>query len=114
MTTKGKIVAKVKQVSCTTVEESLFLDDLIRFMVHAKAQGTEELFSYRKANGDRVCLTGRSVREEVKSTCALYGLDPECSALIPSVRVASRIWDLSGPARSTCWREAATLRILGS
>jgi hypothetical protein len=36
------------------------------------------LFSYRKANGDRVCLTGRAVREEVKSTCALYGLDPEC------------------------------------
>ena len=78
MTTKGKIVAKVKQVARTTVEESLFLDDLIRFMVCAKAQGTEELFSYRKANGDRVCLTGRAVREEVKSTCALYGLDPEC------------------------------------
>jgi hypothetical protein len=77
VTTKGKIVAKVKQVARTTVEESLFLDDLIRFMAYAKAQGTEELFSYRKANGDRVCLTGRSVRVEVKSTCALYGLDPE-------------------------------------
>jgi hypothetical protein len=78
VTTKGMIVAKVKQVARTTVENSLFLDDLIRFIVYAKAQGTEELFSYRKANGDRVCLTGRSVREEVKNTCALYGLDPEC------------------------------------
>jgi hypothetical protein len=79
VTTEGKIVTKVKQVARTAVEESLFLDDLIRFMVYAKAQGTEELFSYcyRKANGDRVCLTGRSVREEVKSTCALYGLDPD-------------------------------------
>ena len=47
-------------------------------MVHAKAQGTEELFNYRKANGARVCLTGRSVREEVKNTCVLYSLDPEC------------------------------------
>jgi hypothetical protein len=78
VTTTEKIVAKVKQVARTTVEESLFLDDLIRFMVYAKVQGTEKLFSYRKANGDRMCLTGRSVREEVKSTCALYGLDPEC------------------------------------
>ena len=56
----------------------MLLDDLIRFMVHVKALGTEELFSFRKANGDRVCLTGMSVREEVKSTGALYGLDPEC------------------------------------
>ena len=58
MTTKGKIVAKVKQVGRTTVEVSLFLDDLIRFMVHGKGLGTEELFSFRKANCDRVCLMG--------------------------------------------------------
>jgi hypothetical protein len=32
VTTTEKIVAKVKQVARTTVEESLFLDDLIRFM----------------------------------------------------------------------------------
>jgi translation initiation factor 1 (eIF-1/SUI1) len=51
------------------------LDDLIKFIVHAKAKGTEELFSFRKANGDRMVLIGRSVREEAKSTCLLYGLD---------------------------------------
>ena len=90
VTTKGKIVVKVKQIGRRTVEESLFLDDLIQFIVHAKAQGTEELFSFRKANGDRVVLTGRSVREEVKSTCALSST----SALIHSERAASRIWAL--------------------
>jgi hypothetical protein len=78
VTTKAKVTVKAKQVGRRTVEESLFLDDLIRFIVHAKAQGTEELFSFRKANGDRVVLTGRSVREEVKSTCERYGLDPDC------------------------------------
>jgi Reverse transcriptase (RNA-dependent DNA polymerase)/RNase H-like domain found in reverse transcriptase len=49
--------------------------DLIKFVVHAKAKGTEELSSYRKTNGDRVVLKGRSVREEVKNTCELHGLD---------------------------------------
>jgi hypothetical protein len=78
VTTKGKVTVKAKEVGRRTVEESLFLDDLIQFIVHAKAQGTEELFSFHKANGDRVVLTGRSVREEVKSTCERYGLDPEC------------------------------------
>ena len=74
---EGEKVKQVKQVGRRTVEESLFLDDLIQFIVHAKARGNEELFSFRKANGDRVFLTGRSVREEVKSTCGLFGLDPE-------------------------------------
>jgi hypothetical protein len=46
-------------------------------VVHAKAAGNEELFSFRKANGDRVVLTGRSVRDEIKRTCAIYGLDPD-------------------------------------
>jgi hypothetical protein len=78
VTTKGKITVKARQVGRRSVEESLFLDDLIQFILHARAQGTEELFSFRKANGDRVVLTGRSVREEVKSTCERYGLDPDC------------------------------------
>lgn len=78
VTTKGKITVKAKQLGRRSVEESLFLDDLIQFIVHAKAQGTEELFSFRKANGDRVALTGRAVRDEVKSTCERYGLDPDC------------------------------------
>ena len=41
-------------------QDSLFLDGLIQFIVRAKAQGTEELFSFHKANGDRVVLTGSS------------------------------------------------------
>lgn len=77
VTTKGKVTIKAKLVARRSPEESLFLDDLIRFVVHAKALGTEELFSFRKANGDRVVLTGRGVRDEVKNTCALYGLNPE-------------------------------------
>jgi hypothetical protein len=78
VTTKGKITVKAKQVGRRSVEESLFLDDLIQFIVHARAQGTKELFSFRKANGDRVVLTSRAVRDEVKSTCGRYGLDPDC------------------------------------
>jgi hypothetical protein len=57
---KGKITVKAKEVGRRTVEESLFLDGLMQFIVHARAQGTEELFSFRKANGDRVVLTGSS------------------------------------------------------
>jgi hypothetical protein len=78
VTTKGKITVKAKQVGRRSVEESMFLDDLIQFIIHAKAQGTEELFSFRRANGDRVVLTGRAVRDEVKNTCGRYGLDPDC------------------------------------
>jgi hypothetical protein len=61
----------------------LFLDDLKLFIVHAKAQGTEELLSFRKANGDRVALTGRAVRDDVKNTCGRYGLDPDCFSAHP-------------------------------
>ena len=75
VTTKGKVTVKSKLIARKSPEESLFLDDLIQFMVHAKAKGTEELFSFRKANGDRVVLTGRSVRDEMKSTCTRHGLD---------------------------------------
>ena len=77
VTTKNKITVKAKLISRRSPEESLFLDDLIAFVVHAKAAGNEELFSFRKANGDRVILTGRSVRDEIKRTCAIYGLDPD-------------------------------------
>ena len=77
VTTKNKITVKGKLISRRSPEESLFLDDLIAFVVHAKAAGNEELFSFRKANGDRVVLTGRSVRDEIKRTCAIYGLDPD-------------------------------------
>jgi integrase len=75
VTTKGKITVKSNFVARRSPEESLFLDDLIRFIVHAKTKGTEELFSYRKTNGNRVVRIGRSVREEVKNTCELHGLD---------------------------------------
>jgi hypothetical protein len=75
VTTKGEVTAKSKHISRRSPEESLYLDDLIRFMVHARAKGSEELFSFRKSNGRRVVLTGRSVRDEIKSTCASHGLD---------------------------------------
>ena len=77
VTTKSKITVKAKALSRRSPEESLFMDDLIQFIIHAKALGSEELLSFRKANGDRVVLSGRSVRDEVKSTCKTFGLDPE-------------------------------------
>jgi hypothetical protein len=63
-TTKGKVTVKSKFIGRRSPEESLVLDDLIRFMVHAKAKGTEELFSFRKTNGDRVVLTDCDGRGE--------------------------------------------------
>lgn len=77
VTTKSKITVKAKALSRRSPEESLFMDDLIQFIIHARALGKEELLSFRKANGDRVVLSGRSVRDEVKSTCKTFGLDPE-------------------------------------
>lgn len=73
VTTKKKVPVKATVVSRRSPEEGLFLDDLIS---HAKALGSEELISFRKVNGDQAILTGRSVRDEVKSTCKTVGLDP--------------------------------------
>jgi hypothetical protein len=67
VTTKGKITVKSKFVARRSPEESLFLNDLIKFIVHAKAKGTEELFSYRKTNRDQVVLTGNTVMLEYGS-----------------------------------------------
>jgi hypothetical protein len=39
VTTKGKVTVKSKFIGRRSPEESLFLDDLIRFVVHAKARG---------------------------------------------------------------------------
>ena len=56
VTTKGKITSLAKHWARRSPEESLFLDDLITFIVHVKAKGTEELFSFSTADGSRVVL----------------------------------------------------------
>ena len=45
--TKGKVTVKAKLVGRRSPEESEFLDDLIDFIIHARAKGNEELFSFR-------------------------------------------------------------------
>ena len=75
--TKGKVTVKAKLVGRRSPEESEFLDDLIDFIVHARAKGNEELFSFRKEDGSRKVLKARAVREELKDTCTRNKLPPD-------------------------------------
>ena len=54
-----------------------FLDDLAARIIHSGDSGTDEVFSFRKRDGTIVRLTGRSVRDEIKKTCAGNGLPPD-------------------------------------
>ena len=72
--TKGKVINKAKLVSRRSPEESEFLDDIIHFVVKSGAGGTEELLSCHRLSGKRVHLRARTVREELKKTCALNGI----------------------------------------
>ena len=74
--TKGKVTNKAKLIARRSPEESEFLDDVIHFVVRCGSGGTEELFSCHGSNGKRVYLRARTVRKELKKTCALNGLPP--------------------------------------
>ena len=71
---KGKTKTKAKLIRRRSVEEGMFLEDVVIFVTRALSQGCDELFSYRKPDGCKVALRGRAVREELDLACALDGL----------------------------------------
>ena len=77
VSSKGKVVVKPKLIARRSPEEAQFLDDLAAWITYSGAAGTDEVFSYRKSDDTVVRLTGRSVRDEIKKTCASNGLPPD-------------------------------------
>jgi hypothetical protein len=76
VSSKNKIVVKPKLIGRRSPEEAAFLDDIAAWLVHSGNAGTDEVFSYRKRDGSMAVLTGRTVREELKKSCASNGLPP--------------------------------------
>jgi hypothetical protein len=76
VTAKGKVVVKPKHMSRRSPEEEEFLDDLVSWIVHSGTTGKEEVFSYRRSDGQLMPMTGRTVRDELKKTCVNNGLPP--------------------------------------
>ena len=73
---KGKVVVKPKIIGRRSLEESLFLEQLITFLSRSGALGVDELFSVRSTSGVKKALRGRTVREEIKRTCTILDLPP--------------------------------------
>jgi hypothetical protein len=76
VSSKGKITTKAKLIGRRWAAESDFLNNLIEFVVRAGGKGDEELFGFRKQDGQRVVLTARSVRDEMKDIASRNGLPP--------------------------------------
>ena len=73
----GAPVAK-KMIGRRSSEESLFLEDLVEWLSHARGQVGDRLFTYYTGVGSSAKreLTGRMVRDVLKATCVLEELDP--------------------------------------
>jgi hypothetical protein len=76
VSSKGKITTKAKLIGRRSAAESDFLNNLIEFVVRAGGKGDEELFGFRKQDGQRVVLTAKSVRDEMKDIAPRNGLPP--------------------------------------
>jgi hypothetical protein len=77
VSSKGKVVVKPKLIARRSPEEAEFLDDLAAWIIHSGASGKDEVFSFRKRDGTVVRLTRRTVRDEIKKTCASNGFSPD-------------------------------------
>lgn len=77
VTSKGKVVVKPKVIGRRSPEEAGFLDDLAAWIIHSGTTGKDEVFSFRKQDGSVAVLTGRTVRDEIKTTCLNNGLPPD-------------------------------------
>ena len=73
---KGKAIVTSKLIGRRSLEEAQFLEDLVLFLMRSNSKGTDELFSYREGPGKRKALRGRTVRNEIKTACAMRGLPP--------------------------------------
>jgi hypothetical protein len=69
-------VVKPKLIGRRSLEEAAFLDDLAAWLTHSGNCGSDEVFSFRKRDGTISVLTGRTVRDELKTTCEKNGLPP--------------------------------------
>lgn len=76
VTSKGKVVVKPKVLCRRSPEEATYLDDITAWVSHSGAVGTDEVFSFRRADGTLAVLSGRTIRDELKRTCAAHGLPP--------------------------------------
>jgi hypothetical protein len=77
VSSKGKVVVKPELLARRSLEKAEFLVDLAAWIIHSGASGSDEVSSFRKRVGTLVRLTGRSVRDEIKKTCASNGLPPD-------------------------------------
>jgi hypothetical protein len=74
---KGEGRGETEADSPRSPEEAEFLDDLAARITYSGTTGTDEVFSFRKKDGNLVHLTGRSVRDEIKKTCASNCFPPD-------------------------------------
>ena len=74
---KGKVVIKPKIIGTRSQEERRFLLDIVTFLANSRSEEKEELFSFHSKKKERVVLSARSVRDELKKTCELHGLPKE-------------------------------------
>jgi hypothetical protein len=77
VSSKGKVVVKPNLIARRSPEEAEFLDDLAAWITYSGTTGIDEVFGFRKRDGNLVHLTGRSVRDEIKKTCTSNGLPPD-------------------------------------
>ena len=71
-----QLVVKPKIIDRRSLEESLFLEQLITFLSRSGALGVDELFSVWSTPGVKKALKGRTVRKEIKRTCIILDLSP--------------------------------------
>jgi hypothetical protein len=74
---KGKAVVKAKVLGRRSPEETEYLEDLMLFISRSRSNGSDELFSYRKADGKKLVLRARTVRQEIKAEAVSAGLPPD-------------------------------------
>jgi hypothetical protein len=76
VSSKAKTVVKPKLIGRRSLEEAAFLDNLAAWLTHSGNCGSDEVFSFCKQDGTISVLTGRTVRDELKTTCEKNGLPP--------------------------------------
>jgi hypothetical protein len=74
---KGKAVVKAKVLGRRSPEETEYLEDMMLFISRSRSKGSDELFSYRKADGRKFVLRARTVRQEIKAEAVSAGLPPD-------------------------------------
>ena len=80
-TQKTGAIVKSKFIGRRSVEKSQFLDDLVEWLRQSGVRTVGRLFTrYSRGNGGKETrkeLTGRMIRDGIKESCILEGLDPD-------------------------------------